>query len=133
MMRVLFFGVAMLVSSSLLACKREAAKDDPIRTEFVAACEGRIEYQSMQPKKRTAYCECGYDTTLSELSDEEKQFAHFYLLAQVGVDVQSRKLIDKSNMEAMLKASKAIDDAVKRCKVNLRTSAIPALHQPDSH
>ena len=115
MMRFVLLIAAMMVISLLWACKPSAVKDDPFRAEFVEACEGRIEYRSMKPEKRTAYCKCGYDETVSGLSDEEKQFARFYLLAQVGVDVQSRKLISHPNMEAMVAASNAIGAAVKRC------------------
>lgn len=110
---ITLFLVAIVLSS----CKPAELKDDPIRVEFVEACKGRIEYKSMKPNKRAAYCECGYDKSIGGLSDEEKQFARFYLLAQVGVEVQSRRFIDKPNMQAMVKASKAIGNAVKRCKV----------------
>jgi hypothetical protein len=109
--------VALLLSSALLACNpAEPVADDPYRIEFVAACEGRIEYRTMQAEERTAYCECGYDKTMAGLSDEEKPFARFYLLEQVGVDVQSRNLISEPNMQAMVKASEAIGKAVARCK-----------------
>ena len=107
---------AVLATSALLSCKPAEVNDDPFRAEFVEACIGRIEYQSMKLKKRSAYCECGYDKTISGLADEEKKFARFYLLGQVGVDVRSRKLIDKPDGQAMMAASKAIGEAVKRCK-----------------
>lgn len=106
---------ALLATATLAACKPVADTNDPIRAEFIEACMGRIEYRSMKPEKRTAHCECGYDTTMSGLSQEEKQFARFYLLEQMGVNVQSRKLIDKPNFDAMMKASKAVGNAAKRC------------------
>ena len=114
-MRFVLLIAAMSAMSLLGACKPLVVKDDPFRTEFVEACEGRNEYRSMKPETRTAYCTCGYDETMSGLSDEEKQFARFYLLAQVGVDVQSRRLISHPNMEAMVEASNAISAAVERC------------------
>ena len=113
--RVLSLALVSLATSALVSCNRAEEKADPVRAEFVSACEGRIEYSSMEPGKRTAYCKCGYDKTMNALSEEEKQFARFYLLAQVGVDVRSRKLISKSNTQAMMKATEAIGNAVKRC------------------
>ncbi len=111
-----FWITALLGTLALTACMPAEPKDDPLRTEFVEACMGRIEYRAMQPDKRSAYCKCGYDRTLSGLSEEEKKFARFYLLEQVGVDAGSKQLITKPDMDAMLKASKAIGQAVRRCK-----------------
>ncbi|MEM7428608.1 MAG: hypothetical protein AAF441_21170 [Pseudomonadota bacterium] len=107
---------ALLATAAVAACKPAIVKSDPTRVEFVEACEGRTEYRSMKPSKRTAYCECGYDQTMSALSDEEKQVARFYLLSQVGVDVRTRGLISEPNFNGMMKASKAIGDAAKRCR-----------------
>lgn len=110
-----FTLLAASLTLVLAACQSEKPQNDPIRDEFVEACIGRIEYRSMPLEKRTAYCECGYDKTMRGLSDREKQFARFYLLEQVGVNVQSRGLITEPDMDAMVKASNAIGNAVKRC------------------
>lgn len=110
-----FTSLAALLALLLAACQSQEPQNDPIRDEFVEACIGRIEYRSMPPDKRTAYCKCGYDNSLHGLSDKEKQFARFYLLEQVGVNVQSRGLITEPDMDAMVKASNAIGNAVKRC------------------
>lgn len=107
--------MVLMATVALSACKPVADTNDPIRAEFIEACMGRIEYRSMKLEKRTAYCECGYDATMSGLSQEEKQFARFYLLEQVGVNAQSKKLIEKPDFDAMMKASKAIGNAAKRC------------------
>jgi hypothetical protein len=70
----------------------------------------------MRPDKRTAYCECGYDKTLSGLSEEEKQIARFYLLGQVGGDVKSRFIVGQPDIQTLLKVSNAIGNAGKRCR-----------------
>lgn len=116
MLRIISLSSSVLAALALAGCNLEATKADPIRIEFVEACEGRAENRSMEPKKRTTYCECGYDTTMSGLSGDEKQLARFYLLAQVGVDVQSRNLISEPNWKAMPKVSTAIGNAGKRCR-----------------
>lgn len=100
----------------LIVCKPVAQEHDGYRTEFMTACEGLNAYRTMQPAKRGAYCACTYDRTLQGLSAEEKQFARFYLLAQSGLDVQSRRLIDKPEAKAMFVASQAIANAVQRCR-----------------
>jgi hypothetical protein len=105
-----------LVASALGACRTEPVSDDPLRAEFTEACNGRAEYRSMTPVKRIAFCECGYDKTMAGLSGEEQQFARFYLLSQVGVDARTRNLIQKPNVQAMMKASNAIGEAVRRCR-----------------
>ncbi len=107
--------LAVLIGPALASCKPASVVNDPIRAEFVEACEGRIEYRSMKADRRTAYCECGYDRTMVQLTDEEKQVARFYLLTQVGVDVSSRNFVNRSNMNGIGKASKAIGNAGKQC------------------
>ena len=108
--------VAVLFLATLLAsCKSASVADDPVRAEFVAACIGRVEYRSMETARRTAFCKCGYDRTMSGLSDNEKPYARFYLLSQVSVDVRERNLITRPDMQAMIKASKAIGGAVRQC------------------
>lgn len=113
-MRYVSLVLIVLVSSILTSCN--LAGDDPVRIEFVQACEGRIENQIMKPKIRTTHCECAYDKTMSGLSNEEKTLASFYLLAQVGVDVNSRDWGSKLNMQHMKKVSAAIGNAGKQCK-----------------
>lgn len=108
--------VALFLATLLASCKSASVADDPLRAEFVAACLVRVEYRSMKTARRTAYCECGYDKTMSDLSDNEKLYARFYLLSQVGVDVRERKFVDRLDMQAMLKASKAIARAVRQCR-----------------
>lgn len=114
-MRFLSLFAALSATLILAACEQEAVKDDPVRAEFLPACEGMAAYGSMEPKKRTAHCACVYDKTMSGLSDEEKQVARFYLLEQAGLDAQSRNLVNESNLQAIGKAANSIGEAVKRC------------------
>ena len=115
-MNILPFIAVAMAASALVGCNPSADKNDPIRVEFIKACEGLVEYRSMKPKKRTQFCECGYDQTMKDLSEEEKQVARFYLLSQVGVDTKSKNLVTQSGIQFMGTASKAIGDAVKRCR-----------------
>ena len=116
MIRLAHMVAALFLATPLASCKPASVADDSVRTEFVAACMARVEYRSMETIRRTAYCECGYDRTMSGLSDNEKPYAQFYLLSQVGIDVRKRKLISKPDMQAMIKASKAIGRAVAQCR-----------------
>ncbi|MGB7285681.1 MAG: hypothetical protein WBC71_02005 [Salaquimonas sp.] len=76
---------------------------------------GTYRIQIVETGKREAFCKCGFDKTISGLSETEAQYARFYVLTQVGVDVQSTGLITKVDTEAMIKASNAIGSAVNRC------------------
>lgn len=116
MMRFVLAITISAAAAALAACKPAPAKHDPIRGEFLTACEGRIEYRSMEPQERRTYCACGYDRTIKGLSELEKKYAQFYLLEQVGVDAQSRRLIDKPDGQAMMKAAQALGKAAARCR-----------------
>lgn len=87
--------------------------NDPVRAQFLAACDARIKH--MKPDKRTAYCQCGYDVSLAGLSEDEKQLARFYLLGAVGDEATAKQLAIKPDFKAMTKASNAIGAARYRC------------------
>ena len=109
-------AVALILSSLFLtACGPEVETNDPVRVEFVDACDGLRAYNRMEANDRINMCKCLYDTALQGLSDEEKDGARFYLLEQSGIDARSRNLVKKPDMSVMLAASKAVGDAVKEC------------------
>lgn len=113
-MRLLKLG-SVVLASALAACNPAAVSDDPTRAAFIAGCDGLRETRSMKPERRAAYCSCGYDQTMAGLTDEEKQFAQFYLLQQAGGYKGPTNFIEKGNMQAMMKASNAIGAARRRC------------------
>ena len=116
-MNILPFIAVAMAASALVGCNPSADKNDPIRVEFIKACEGLVEYRSMKPKKRTQFCECGYDQTMKDLSEEEKQVARFYFVIASGCRHQSRRTwLPNPAFNFMGTASKAIGDAVKRCR-----------------
>jgi hypothetical protein len=96
-------------------CALAPAAPDPHRATFVTACEGRTEYQSMQPDRRTAMCGCVYDRTLDGLSPSEQNAARFYLFEQVGLDGAPMLAPGPPDLGAMGPASEAIGRAVLRC------------------
>ncbi|SRR6056297_371333 len=107
----------LVLSASFVlgACRPAIVEDDAIRGEFLEACEGSKEYQSMPPASRSAYCACGYDRAMARLTDEEKPVAQFHLLELVGVNAREKKLVTQKNFRAMGKASSAIAVAVQQC------------------
>lgn len=120
MSRLVSLISATVLSALLISCTPEAENENPVRAEFMASSDGLIEYKSMKPEKRTALCGCVYDKTVNGLTDTEKEFAHVYLLEQVGIDVQSRKMFSETYepdvmMNAMTKSSKALGNAAKQC------------------
>ena len=115
MKRISFLMAVLLAAPAISACDPEAPKNDPVRTKFIAGCDGLKPYQSMKPEKRIARCKCIYDKTLRGLTDEEKRYARFYLLVQAGLEAEARKLLSMPNMDAIVKSSNAIGAAVKQC------------------
>ena len=103
------------ICSLLVSCTPASLTSDPVRAEFVEACQTMKAYRSMAPLKRTEICECTYDKTMSGLSEGEKQAARFYLFTQAGVDVKSRGFVTSSNLNDAPQASQAIGKAVRRC------------------
>ncbi|MEL7049057.1 MAG: hypothetical protein AAFO75_08890 [Pseudomonadota bacterium] len=109
----MLIAVAALGASG---CGLGPLADDPVRAEFSEACERNIAYRSMKPKPRKFLCECVYDTTLRALSPEERHVARFYLLQQMGVNAPPALTVEQIGFDAITKASKAIGDAVARCR-----------------
>lgn len=115
-MQRITLAVALSLSSLILtACGPEAETGDPIRVEFVEACDGLRAYNRMESNDRIKMCKCLYDTALQGLSEEEKNGARFYLLEQAGIDARSKSLVKKPDMKVMFAASKAVGNAVKKC------------------
>ncbi len=114
-MRSLVLALGLMTSGLLGGCNPATEKNDPVRLQFVGSCEGMRAYSSMKPQKRTSLCHCVYDQTLSGLEENEKKYARFYLLEQTGVESSSNQIDGQPDMNAMLSASKAIGEAVKRC------------------
>ena len=112
---VFLLPLVVMILIGLSGCS-PSAQDDPYRKQFLDACNTMVEYQSMTADRRLAFCKCGYDKTMSQLTEEEKPVARFYLLEQAGLDAKSMDLISEPNVDAMLTASKAIGEAVKQCR-----------------
>ncbi len=96
------------------------APDDPLRTEFLALCQGspdqvRIETQSQGRVKTADYCACVYDDTVRGLSDAEAKVAAFYLMSQVGASQADLQKFRDMDLNGMVAASEAIGKAAKRC------------------
>ena len=113
--RSLVLALVLMASGLLCGCNPAAEENDPIRSQFVESCDGMRAYISMKPQERTNLCKCVYDQTLSGLEEKEKQYARFYLFEQAGAASQSNRIEGQPDMNAMLKASNAIGEAVKSC------------------
>ena len=103
---------------TVAACSSAENENDPIRIEFISACDGLGAYKSMKPDRRTSMCKCLYDTAMRGLSEKEKNGARFYLLEQSGIDAKSKNLLSISDLDVMGTAAKAVADAVKQCPRN---------------
>ncbi len=116
MIRMKSLGAVALLPA-LVACQPAADLSDPLRAEFIAGCDGLKEYRSMKPTKRLAYCACIYDQSMAGLSEEEKQYARFYLLEMTGGNSGPTDFLRNGNvnMRAMVVASNAIGNARPKC------------------
>lgn len=111
---------ALLSLSALLvfsACSETQDISDPMRTEFLSACEARPEYER---KRRDGtidrYCGCLFDRTMKGLTEDQRILAGFYLYGEQSEAFKTRYTLSPDLMEHIGLVSKAIDRAAKTCR-----------------
>ena len=125
-MRVVI-SVGLICGFVLLgACGREEpvqhAYDQPFQAEIIDACMAYPQHAAFTKRnegKKTAepYCQCIYETAMEGLSEDEQKIAAFYILAQMGVDVDKRTDLHTENFDAIGAGASAVGKAADSCQL----------------
>lgn len=110
---------AFLLSMSLLACTGHNSPESTelalMQSEHMERCLSRREYQSRNPEKIEKHCRCIFKTAMKGRSEDEQMTIAFYLYGEKNEAFKERFRANPPELDAMMPAVKAIEQAVKKC------------------